>query len=125
MKHKKRKKKFDLGNDPSYQKLVSDIKAIIKDAAVKGVDLRKRQDCLQCNVCGAYENGEPQGEGTVWVYDKNNQELANQPFIIIDKRERTYRRNKMFYSKMTYTFICSVCGRYQTKIVRDKFPDED
>lgn len=115
----KGKRKLNLRNDPSYQKLLADLKGIIEDAKAKGVELFRRDDLLTCSDCGAYENVEFSGQ---WrVYDKEERPTNYEEFILIDKKERTYNKNKVCYFKMTYSFICSVCGARQTEVVRDWF----
>jgi hypothetical protein len=122
---KSKSKKFDFDNDPSYQKLLADITKIIKEAEDNGLDLRKRPHCLGCRHCGAYEYGETQtqDERTVRVYDKNNQLTDRTPFLIIDRKETSYRREKIHYYKTRYTFICSACGSHQEQIAREQFDD--
>ena len=121
MKHRRRKSEFDFDNDPSYQALVKNIKAAMNEAAAYGIDLRKRDACFECRACGAYEEGEPQAERTMRVYDKNKQFLSCQPFIIVGKKQRSCRRGRTHHYKTTYNYICSACGSYGAEIIREVF----
>ena len=121
-KRKNKKEKFDFDNDPSYQKLVVDLKKIIEDAKAKGVDFDKRYDTLTCKDCGAREEFSPDNY-TMWVYDKDEQCISTEAFIIIDRKEKSYHRKKIQYFKIYYTFICPICGSHQTEVVRERFED--
>lgn len=113
---KKRKINFDA---PDYRRLVENLRQIIDEAAAKGIDLRKRQDLLVCQACGAYEN--VLAEGQQVVCEAAGKIISNKEFILIDCKERvTYRKN-ITYCKMTYEFVCPICGAQQRAVIRDCF----
>lgn len=104
-----------------YQELVANLRKIIEKAAAKGVVFGKRDDTLTCQACGCYETVLIDGP---WVVcDREDKVIGEKEFIVLDRKERGYRRNKVQHYKMTYDFICSQCGARQQEIVRDRFED--
>ena len=88
----------------------------------KGIDPAERFDNLVCKDCGAYEDRTIDDQ--CQVYDKDGFPVSHEGFIIVDARERGYQRGKMCCYLTTYNYICTVCGAWQTTIVRDEFDNE-
>ena len=124
-----KRKKDDISSTPEYQKLLVDIKKIVQEAAAKGVDITKRDDLLQCRACGACEDDSMKEGRIICTRPVKTKPSADHPrgvpgeFILVDSRERVSHRGRTTYCKMTYDFICTVCGARQEQIVRDRFGD--
>lgn len=103
-----------------YRKLVSELKGIIDDAKAKGIDLTQRMDTLNCSVCGAYEELTTRGHRL--VVEPERQFASMDQFLIIECVQKTFQRKQVRYFRITYTYICSACGAYQSTIVKDRFP---
>lgn len=113
--------KKKMRDTPEYRELVANLRKIIEEAAAKGVVFGKRDDTLTCRACGCYENVLFEGD---WVVcDREDKVIGEKEFIVLDRKERGYRRNKVQYYKIRYDFICSQCGARQQEIVRDRFED--
>jgi len=112
-----------LSKEEQYRRLVNDLKAIIEDAKSKGIDLLERVDYLQCGSCRAYEDIAPEGYRA--VYERDAEITEYEVFIIVDAKERTYQRGNTCHCLTTYTYICPVCGLYQTAIVQNKFEEDE
>jgi hypothetical protein len=118
---KYKKRREDPFDTPQYHKLVEDIKKIINDAAAQGCDIFRRDDILTCKACGCYEDVLFSGE---WVIcDSLGKVVSDKEFIIIGRKERSYRRAKTTYYKITFDFICSQCGARQEETIRESFED--
>jgi len=113
----------NLSKEEQYQRLINDLKSIIEDAKAKGIDLFERIDDLQCNGCGAYEDIAPKGYRA--VYNEYEEMTEHEAFIIIDAKERTFQKGDACHCLVTYTYICPVCGLYQTAIMQDEFEEEE
>jgi hypothetical protein len=111
---KNRRRKGDF-ESAEYQNLLEGLKKIIGEAQAKGVSFGERDDTLACHACGAYEDV-PCG-GSMGVY-KNRKRLRRERFIVLDLKERTYRRKGTVHFKSIYQFICTACGARQEEIVR-------
>ena len=126
-----KRKKDDISKTPEYQKLLADIEKIIQEAAAQGVDITRRNDLLQCRVCGAYEDDSMKKGRVVRTPPAKTKPSAGHfrkvpgpgEFILIDSRERVTHRGRTTYCKMTYDFICTVCGARQEQVFRDRFED--
>lgn len=114
-----KRKKDDISKTPEYQKLLVDIEKIIQEAAAQGVDITQRDEILSCRACGAYEDVTIKGE---WIIcERSGKRLEAEKFIPIDSRERVYHRGRTTHCKMTYDFVCTVCGARQEQVFRDRF----
>jgi hypothetical protein len=118
MKPRKKKRKNDQAEFDSYNRLIKDLGAILEEANRNGIDLDKRHDALQCQDCACYEVFDE--EENICVCDTEDCFVKEEPFIIIDRQEKTYHRHNNAYYKATFTFICSVCGAYQTQTIKEK-----
>jgi hypothetical protein len=105
-----------------YKKLLHELKALIEDTHAQDVDLFDRKDLLSCFGCGAYEEMDSSRERR--VYGTDDEVSEHEAFIIIEGKERVYANNKKAYRLITYTFICSACGLYQTAILRKPCKEE-
>lgn len=101
--------------------MLADISKIIDEARAKGADFSRREYLLACANCGVYEDEESSGRRV--VKHKETGAVSFEPFIIIDEKTKSFRRNHAWYYKIEYTFICSVCGVMQKEIIRDKIED--
>ena len=63
---KKKIPKYDFAEDPSYRKLVADIRKLRDDAYVKGVDFN-REHFLNCYVCECFEGMSEKGARGVYL----------------------------------------------------------
>ncbi|MCD4779902.1 MAG: hypothetical protein K8S27_05050 [Candidatus Omnitrophica bacterium] len=120
---KKDREKRNEQKDEIFQKLLRNLKAIIEEAKKKGVELDKRYDLLSCDCCGGFEDIED--DDNIKVFDDEDYVISEDPFIIIDRKEATYRREKSFCIKTTYTYICTACGAYQTQSIREQFDNKN
>ena len=118
-KKKERASRKDEFDTPEYHQLVENIKRVIDEAQAQGVNFGDRYDFLTCKACGAYENELFSGEQVICA--KDDRQISAGRFILIDSKERGYRRNKKVYYKTTYAFICPVCGAQQEEVFRDVF----
>ncbi len=105
-----------------YQRLLSELKAMIEEGEATDVDLCDREHLLTCSECGTYED--VTADETVVVYDRDEEILPYTGFIIIDGKQRVFEKKKPIQYLTTYTFICPACGMYQTTIIREKFEED-
>jgi hypothetical protein len=110
----------DNETDPLYQQLLNTLKALIEDSDAKTVDLSLRDE-LSCGGCGAYEDFSLTGQKK--VFDEEENPTEHEMFILIDAKQRNYHRGKRNHTLITYTFLCPLCGLYQTAIVQDEWDD--
>jgi len=105
-----------------YQRLLSELKAMIEQYEAKDLNLDERGHLLTCADCGAYEDID-ENEDLV-VYDTEEELLPYPEFILIDAKQRVFEKKTPIQHLTTYTFICPSCGMYQTSIIREKFEEE-
>jgi len=114
-----RKNKNAARKTPEYQEFLGKMRKLFDEAAAQGVDMRKRDDILTCRACGAYEDELAGGQRV--ICDRERHVLGGGEFILIDRKERcTYRKNAVYF-KMTYEFICLICGAQQAQVIREHF----
>ena len=111
----------DKSKEEQYERLISDLKSLLEDHHAVSIDLLTRVHDLECHHCGADEELAP--EGCCAVFTQEGEITDQEMFIIIDARQRTYYKEKHRHCFATYTFICPVCGVYQTSIQQDDLED--
>jgi hypothetical protein len=112
---KKKHPQWTPEEEASYQVLLADIKKLIEEARAKGVDFGARTDLFTCRACGGYEDESFKGEPFV-CFENGLKAGGATRFIDIDWKETTRRlKNGQTRCRLTYTFICSLCGTYQTE----------
>lgn len=122
-----KRKKDDISKTPEYQKLLADIEKIVQEAAAQGVDITRRNDLLQCPTCGAYEDDSMEEGRIVCTPPAKTKPSAGHSrkvpgeFTLVDSREHVTHRGRTTHCKMTYDFICTVCGARQEQIFRNRF----
>lgn len=105
-----------------YQRLLSELRAMIEEGQATDVDLAERAHLLTCSDCGAYED--VTADETLVVYNQTDEILSYSEFIVIDGKQRVFEKKKPVQYLTTYTFICPACGMYQTTIIREKFEED-
>jgi hypothetical protein len=105
-----------------YQRLLNELKTMIEQSQAAEVNLSERAHLLTCSDCGAYEDINEDEQ--LLVYDQEEEITLHSEFIIIDGKQRIYEKKQQHQYLTTYTFICPVCGVYQTAIIREKFDEE-
>ena len=109
---KKKSKKFDFDNDPAYQELLADLRKIIDEARVKGVDFN-RPHFLNCYFCECEEGMTKMGSRCIYLKNGTTAGL-DVDFTVIDVKRRAYAlKNGNFRWRTTYHYICGVCGAEQ------------
>ena len=116
-----RRKKLKQESTETYLRLMNVLKSMIEEAKANGISFNERMDTLTCLDCGCYEKFDDNDK--IVVCGVNGFVVENEKFIVIDQSEKTYRRNSIIHYKVTYSFICTACGLYQTQILKEKFSD--
>ena len=95
--------------------LIQHLTVLLDDKTARAFPLRDRQQMLTCADCGAYEYSSVLG-GTE-VFEEDDRSTGHKSFLMIDAKSRTLRPAGHEKEVIIYSFICPVCGLYQTKIV--------
>ncbi|HBR14357.1 MAG TPA: hypothetical protein DD723_02290 [Candidatus Omnitrophica bacterium] len=119
MNSQQKNREDDYLKSKEYKKLVVALKKIIWEVQTASGNTNSRYELLTCADCGVYEDVGIDGQ--LKVLNKDQQFVKSGNFIIIDKEERSYRRNNLCFFKIKYAFICPDCGMYQTEVHRKKF----
>lgn len=112
----------DSSKQQQYQRLLQELKTMIEETQAEDLDLSERPHLLACSDCGAYEDVTAADD--VMVYNREEEPLSDRQFLIIDGKQRIFDKRPPIQQITTYTFICPVCGMYQSAIIREKFPEE-
>lgn len=117
---KKKPIKFSPKEEQDYQKLVADIRKILDDAYVKGVDFN-REHFLNCYSCECVEGMSKKGVRGVYLKDGESAGL-DVDFTVLDIKRRNYALKKGGLRwRTTYHYICGVCGAEQRVCHVDEF----
>jgi len=119
----KKKRNNPIREDPAYQKLLKDIRGIVKEAKAKGVDFGARYDLLACQHCGAYEDESFSGERMIMLKNRTRA-VKGTDFIILSRKEKSrLLKNGNMRFTVLYEFICGICGAHQAeKFIEDFDP---
>ena len=121
--NKKRTKRSEdpVRNDPSYQKLVQDLRAVIEVAKAKGVDFGARSDLLTCRACGAYED-EGIHTGRMVMLRRGKRAKTGTEFIVLSHKEKSrWLKGGVMRRTADYEFICGICGAFQAERFLEDF----
>ena len=119
-------RRFDFSEESSkreqLQRLLNELRSMIDDPQAEEVDIAEREHLLSCAECAAYEDLTESDE--LVFYGEDGEIRPDTSFMLIDAKGRLCTTEKMSHYLTSYTFICPLCGLYQTAIIREQFEEE-